>query len=247
MSAAGDLSLTMNYDVTEGMPVLTLGGVLTIAAGAILHDAVMRVRQQDQTTLLIDVSAVAVGDRTAVAVFADAVAEALQWPDVLVLICGPSAVLRDLRDADVVDSRLLFGSLADGRTAGRAAVAPVSEDLLPLTGAARWARNVVTEACLRWDEPGLVGQAALVASELVTNATVHANTMMTMQVRLRPWHLYVAVFDGSTTPAVLRDPRPDNDGGRGLQLVNAVSAAWGSTALQGGKVVWAALARPRNP
>jgi hypothetical protein len=36
-------------------------------------------------------------------------------------------------------------------------------------------------------------------------------------------------------------------GGRGLQLVDAVSAAWGSTALATGKVVWSALDRPGSP
>jgi anti-sigma regulatory factor (Ser/Thr protein kinase) len=81
-----------------------------------------------------------------------------------------------------------------------------------------------------------------VASELVTNAAIHAHTMMTIQVSLRPCHVRIAVFDGSDRPAVA-GPAGLSGGGRGLRLVEAVSGAWGSTALPDGKVVWAALNR----
>lgn len=236
--------MTWDYGVQDGLPVLTLSGTLTMAADVLLLEAVARTRRRNQAAMLIDVSALVVTEGAAVAVFTDLMAEALRWPEVLVLICAPTADLTALLDADALDPRLLFGSLAEGRAAGLVEFSPVTEELLPVAGAARWARNVVTGACLRWDEPGLVGPAALVASELVTNAAVHANTMVTMQVRLRPCHLYVGVFDGSASHAVMRDSRPAHEGGRGLQLVDAVSAAWGSTSLPTGKVVWSALARP---
>lgn len=246
MSAAGDASLTWHRDLQDGLPVLTLGGTLTMAAGVVLHDAVVTARQRNHAAMLIDVSGLVVDDRDAVAVFARIIAEALRWPDVLVLVCAPTADVTPLLNADVLDPRIVYASLADGRTAALVKVSPVTEDLLPIPGAARQARDVVTEGCVRWDEPGLVGPAALVASELVTNATIHAHTMMTLQLRLRPCHLHIAVFDGSATHAVIRDPGLSNDGGRGLQLVDAVSTAWGSTSLPTGKVVWSALARPNR-
>jgi hypothetical protein len=217
-----------------------------MTAHVVLHEAVARVRRRGKAAMLIDVSALVVADRAAVVAFAGLMVDALRWPDVLVLICAPTADLAAMLDADVLDPRLLIGSLADGRTAGLVPVTPVTEDLLPVTGAARQARNVVTDACLSWNEPDLVGPAALVVSELVTNAAIHADTMMTLQVRLRPCHLHVAVFDGSATPAVMRESRPVLEGGRGLQLVDAVSVAWGSTSLPTGKVVWSALARPED-
>ncbi|WP_199510841.1 ATP-binding protein [Nucisporomicrobium flavum] len=80
-------------------------------------------------------------------------------------------------------------------------------------------------------------------SELVSNASMHANTMMTLQIGLRSGHLRIAVFDGSAAHAVARQAGSDGVGGRGLLPVDAVSAAEGSTALDTGKVVWSALGR----
>jgi hypothetical protein len=112
-----------------------------------------------------------------------------------------------------------------------------------VTTAARRARDVIAQACLRWDEPTLIGPAALVGSELVTNAAVHAHTMMTMTVRLQLCHMHIAVFDGSAAHAMHRRPDRHSAGGRGMHLVDGFSAAWGSTSLPTGKVVWSALDR----
>ncbi|WP_199517220.1 STAS domain-containing protein [Nucisporomicrobium flavum] len=239
--------MTWAYGVQDGLPVLALSGNLTTAASTLLHRLLGEARQQGQAAVLIDVSALAVNDTETIALFASIMIEALQWPDVSVLICAPTTEMRNLLGAGAVDPRLLFDSVAAGRAAAMVAVPSITEDLLPIAGAARRARDVVTEACLRWDEPSLVGNAALVISELVTNASMHANTMMTLQIRLRSCHLHIAVFDGSATHAVARQAGSAGVGGRGLQLVDAVSAAWGSTALATGKVVWSALDRPGSP
>jgi anti-sigma regulatory factor (Ser/Thr protein kinase) len=120
---------------------------------------------------------------------------------------------------------------------------PVVEDLLPIAHTPRHARNIVTEACLRWDLAHLITPATLIVSELVSNVVVHARTMMTLTVALRSAHLYLAVQDGSSTPPVLNgDTRYSTPGGRGLLLVAAASAAWGYVADEGGKTVWATLA-----
>lgn len=243
MPAIDEVPLTWRHDIQAGLPTLTVGGTLTMVSGELLRDAIAKVRRRHRAAVLIDVSALTVTDKDAVAVFARIMLEALQWPDVLVLVCAPAVEVMKLLGAEVLDPRLLFDSVAAGRSAALVSVPPVTEDLLPVPDAARWARNVVTDACLRWDEPDLVGSAALVASELVTNAAMHAHTMMTMQVRLRLCHVHIAVFDGSATHAVPRQAGPGSAGGRGLHLVDASSAAWGSTSLSTGKVVWSALAR----
>lgn len=243
MSAFDEVALTWRYDIRDGWRELTFSGTLTEASSESLHNATMELLRQQPAGLLIDLTAVTVTDEGAMLVFARIVAEALRWPDVLVVLCASTGEVRRLLGADTLDPRLVFDSVAAGRSAALASVLTVTEDLLPIMGAARQARNVITDACLRWDEPDLVGAAALVASELVTNAAVHAHTMMTMQVRLRPCHIRVAVFDGSPLSAVARPAGPHSSGGRGLQLVDAVSAVWGSTSLRDGKVVWAALAR----
>jgi hypothetical protein len=119
----------------------------------------------------------------------------------------------------------------------------VVEQLLPVSGAPRHARTVVTDACLRWDLPDLVGPAALIISELVSNVVDHAHTMMTIEVAHRDSHLYLAVHDGAGAPAVLRELAGDLAlRGRGLMLVAAAATTWGYDHREDGKTVWATVA-----
>ena len=244
MSTMGAVPLVWRFDILDGLPTVTVKGVLTASTGEMLHEAVLARLRQRRAALLIDVSAVTVSEPAAIVVFDRIMLHAVQWPDVLVAICGPGAEVRALLDDDVVDPRMVFGSVTAARSAVLARATPVTEELLPVSGSARQARTVVKDACLRWDEPKLVGSAALVVSELVTNAAMHAHTIMTLQIRLRLCHLHIAVFDGAATHAQARQAGPDSSGGRGLHLVHAMSAAWGSTSLPTGKVVWSALSRP---
>ncbi len=71
---------------------------------------------------------------------------------------------------------------------------------------------------------------------------VHAGTAMTLQARLRPRYLYLAVFDGSHAEPAPRHHHLDTPGGRGLHMVQLFSARWGYQRRHDGKVVWASLA-----
>ena len=69
------------------------------------------------------------------------------------------------------------------------------------------------------------------------------------QVELTLWHrashLVCAVTDPSADPPVLRSPDPGAEAGRGLQVVQALTASWGWAMLGfHRKVVWAALRMP---
>jgi anti-sigma regulatory factor (Ser/Thr protein kinase) len=78
--------------------------------------------------------------------------------------------------------------------------------------------------------------AALLTSELVTNAVQHACTPVGVAVSLTRDRLRVEVTDRSTAVAALREP--DVNGGRGLRLVESISSRWGVVPHGGGKVVW---------
>jgi hypothetical protein len=72
----------------------------------------------------------------------------------------------------------------------------------------------------------------------------HAHTMMTLRLSLRRRFLSVAVRDGSPIePQSPGDQAPEGPGGRGLFLVKETARSWGWLPTDGGKVVWAALAR----
>jgi hypothetical protein len=115
--------------------------------------------------------------------------------------------------------------------------------LEPVVGAARQARDLVTEAYGRWDLAGLAGPACLVATELVNNVVVHARTPMTLLLGRHDATVAIAVRDHSAeVPHFAGPPVPVTSyGGRGMLLINSVARRWGSLALSDGKVVWAAL------
>jgi len=120
-------------------------------------------------------------------------------------------------------------------------------ELEPAVGAARQARELVTEACARWELPDLVGPACTVVTELVNNAVVHARTSLQVLVQRRGDGLAVEVSDGSP---LLPQPRgttaSTTPGGRGLLMVQAIAAQWGCTPATDGKTVWA-LVSPMLP
>jgi anti-sigma regulatory factor (Ser/Thr protein kinase) len=105
------------------------------------------------------------------------------------------------------------------------------------------ARALLRAAAEEWKiDDGLCQDAAMVVTELVANAVDHARTPSTLTVRVDDEGLHVAVRDGRTGPAP--ELRPIDAGaprGRGLQMVDALSARWGVTQHADGKTVWAVL------
>jgi len=87
----------------------------------------------------------------------------------------------------------------------------------------------------------------LIVTELVTNVIRHTDTpshrigVLDVALDLLPYStVRVLVWDASARLPIRRSARADSEGGRGLLLVEALSACWGSYPVAGGgKVVWA--------
>ena len=101
------------------------------------------------------------------------------------------------------------------------------------------------------DGHALADDAELVISELGPNAVTHTGTgkpggRFVVELEVHPAHLWVAVVDmGAKTEPTLTggDPSsPAQVNGRGLFLVEALSAKWGTELLGSGRRVWAELA-----
>lgn len=88
--------------------------------------------------------------------------------------------------------------------------------------------------------------AVLVTSELVTNALTHTESdLIVCRLRAAGERLHIEVEDqnrGHTLPAC-RQPKPDDQGGRGLLLVGVLSNDWGvrDAPHRSGRIVWAEL------
>lgn len=104
--------------------------------------------------------------------------------------------------------------------------------------------------------------ALLVVSELVTNAVkatgpktpepkwtdVTAEHIFGVQLRVEGLSLYVEVWDAGREVLAARTPAPDDEGGRGLLLVQTVATRWGTyRPAAGGKIVWAELGLSSEP
>ena len=91
--------------------------------------------------------------------------------------------------------------------------------------------------------------AGIIASELVTNAVQHVagNGTGTIGVTLtaagNPAAVTVAVSDCSPQGPIKRETPDGGEQGRGLQIVEALSAHWGWHQQDGGKAIFAVLAR----
>lgn len=71
-------------------------------------------------------------------------------------------------------------------------------------------------------------EVELLVSELVTNAVVHGGSLVTMDVDCEaPEGIAVAVSDSSPAWPSKRHAAPLDEGGRGMELVELISDAWG--------------------
>jgi anti-sigma regulatory factor (Ser/Thr protein kinase) len=123
----------------------------------------------------------------------------------------------------------------------------------PEPKAAAAARRFVRDTLRAWvvtgaaDGRGLVDDAVLLTSELVTNAVVHAGTPVRVTCRLADGAVEVVVSDGHPGRLVPEAPGHDaapseRTGGRGLLLPAALASAWGVAYGRASKAVWFRLA-----
>ncbi|MFE1476012.1 ATP-binding protein [Streptomyces cyaneofuscatus] len=118
-------------------------------------------------------------------------------------------------------------------------------DYTPTARSVSLSRHRAARLVLQWGHPGMAGDAALVVSELATNALLHGairGRLFRVHLTLTEFVLRVAVSDprGERLPCLRR---PDNDDcyGRGLLIVAQLADRWGVEPRTVGKSVFAEL------
>jgi anti-sigma regulatory factor (Ser/Thr protein kinase) len=117
----------------------------------------------------------------------------------------------------------------------------VTLDLAPYPASVGVARRFTVDTLRRWGRDDLTTSGALLVSELVTNAILHARTMIQVILERRDDAVRVEVRDGSPVRPALRNHGLDATTGRGLALVSKLAESWGVDVTAAGKVVWAQL------
>jgi anti-sigma regulatory factor (Ser/Thr protein kinase) len=96
-----------------------------------------------------------------------------------------------------------------------------------------------------------IDDTALVLSELLGNAIRHCESVDRDELgviwTVHPNDVVVSVEDSSELFPVARQAPPDAPHGRGLAIIERLSAAWGVERTQRGKRVWAKIALPARP
>ncbi|MGP3952979.1 SpoIIE family protein phosphatase [Streptomyces sp. 7N604] len=118
-----------------------------------------------------------------------------------------------------------------------------------LPDAVMHARRFTARTLRSWKLAEETDVILLVVSELVTNALVHTQGPVRLDLRLTADRLRIAVSDSSPrAPAKPVIVDWESTGGRGILLVEAMSASWGSVPVSGGKQVWSEIVLPsREP
>ncbi|WP_310729253.1 SpoIIE family protein phosphatase [Streptomyces sp. N2A] len=111
-----------------------------------------------------------------------------------------------------------------------------------LPDAVMHARRFTGRTLRTWGVTEEMDVALLVVSELVTNAIAHTQGEVRLDLTLAADRLRIAVNDASPrAPVKPASVDWEATGGRGLLLVEAMSASWGSVPLSGGKQVWSEI------
>jgi anti-sigma regulatory factor (Ser/Thr protein kinase) len=136
-------------------------------------------------------------------------------------------------------ARPVLGPAGDGDPAGDIRDEVVARTRLPAEpSSAGAARRFVHEALRDALHASDIEVAALLTSELVTNAVLHAGTPVELVVRCRDGRVQIEASDsGPHAPRQLAWEE-GSESGRGMTIVTALSDEWGVLPTAQGKTVW---------
>ncbi|TWF75175.1 histidine kinase-like protein [Pseudonocardia hierapolitana] len=234
-------------EACQNHALVRLRGVLTLVT-------VPRVRRvldkllRDPGAVVVDLSELELGWKPALEVFPSALAAAGGWSTARLVLTGAdeplAAQLRGLRvhrTVPLVDDP----AAAPARLEQRPDHVARHRDLPLSPYAPAMARDLVRDTCADWSIMAAEDAAALVASELVSNAVQHARSGCRLSMHIDSSGLHIAVRDYA--PGRDLRPRPVDAAraeGRGMHLVATLSSAWGVREQADGKTAWAVLALP---
>ena len=104
------------------------------------------------------------------------------------------------------------------------------------------ARRFVSRVLEEWRLTERCDEVLLLVSELVTNAVVHARSDLEVVMHHAPALLRVEVHDRDPRRVAPLEWTEDQEQGRGVALVEALSDVWGTDDEQIGKVIWFEMA-----
>jgi anti-anti-sigma regulatory factor/anti-sigma regulatory factor (Ser/Thr protein kinase) len=234
----------------ESSPValVRVAGELDLASSVEIRAALHKALAEQPSGIVVDVAGLTVEDDLTLTVFSGFAGTAAELAGCPVALCAPTTAVHTALQRLAIDWSVPVHPTREQAVVAIEARPPVRRYRRRLTGtpaAPGQARKLLVEVCREWRLPaGLSDNAEVVATELVSNAVRHAGGDLTVSVALGNRYIHVSVRDGSPVSPTRQIPDPYHGGGRGLILIDAFTASWGTTLVAGGKVVWATLRLP---
>jgi anti-sigma regulatory factor (Ser/Thr protein kinase)/anti-anti-sigma regulatory factor len=223
-------------------------GLLTVRTAAELRLVLVK-ELVDHGRVVVDLDGCRVGRESCVTVFPAVLTQCGGWPSAKLALCRPNPAMAKALAARQVSSLVPVHHLRLEAEAGidsRPMVVRLRVQLPCDAGAPAAARRLVRQTCPKWQvDVGVEDTAEFVVSELVSNAVEHACTGVGLTLERGPRGLRVAVRDASPVGfpgPVQRSTDPfGRVRGRGLELVQSLTTAWGIDVQPDGNTVWAEM------
>ncbi|MGB9378669.1 MAG: STAS domain-containing protein [Mycobacteriales bacterium] len=248
--------MLITTDEQADCTVVHLAGDLDFAAAAIVRRHLLKIMSNPPVAVVLDLHAVNSIEAACAAVFPAAWREGGGWPGVSMSLAAMGQPVRERLRAEGTSRFVPVHDDVESAVASAQNLPPYVSQTMTLRFdllAARDARSCTRATFLQWRLRENLDEVLLAVSEMVSNCVLHGAPPLRMTMRLRRGLLRIAVNDGSAERPrrMLSSVTSDNliNGvvipahGRGLQLVEAVSLAWGVSdyASGPGKTVWCEL------
>jgi anti-anti-sigma regulatory factor/anti-sigma regulatory factor (Ser/Thr protein kinase) len=244
--AAGPSHLTWLVEHQSAAAILVLTGRLDLTTAIDARAALYKILADQPSAIVVDLAGVTLVDDVVLTLFsAFARTAAAEWPGCPLALSAPQDDLARALHRMAISRAV---PVHDDRAGALAAVerVPAPRRLVRRLdhepGAIAAARDAVRTACTAWHLPGLVADAELLVTELVSNAIRYSSGDIALRILLAEHHLHLSVRDANPEPPRLVSPDADTgEGGRGLVLIDAIATSWGMVRNRSGKTVWATL------
>jgi anti-sigma regulatory factor (Ser/Thr protein kinase) len=238
--------LTCHVYRTSQWSNVRVDGQLDVNSAATLRTTVLKCLADEPAAIILDLKNLICPANAPLTILTALARAAAAWPGIpLVAHSAAADLVERLRTMAVTWSVTVVPDAAAAAVHLSKAKGPASVrmDLVSTSDLAH-IRATARQVCERAGRPAVADTVEVVVTELATNALCHGTGSRTVILSASPYHLHVAVRDGSAEVPHVREPG-DDEHGRGLHIVEALSTAWGSTPTRDGKVVWATV-RPRR-
>jgi anti-anti-sigma regulatory factor len=222
--------------------LVLLRGVLDAFTAPDLRAALLECLAEQPAGVIVDASELSIRDDVGLTVLSSVAQQSEQWPGTRFAVVAPTHELAAVFVRMGTNRYMLICTDRDAAflELSRGPLPPWSRHRISPGRDAPGIARAAVQAFLEEHGVGDGDAAQLVASELVTNAVVHAGTLIDLTLRLTPPFLQIAVRDsGAGHVRIKAIVDESSESGRGLLLVDALAAAWGSLVSKSGKIVWA--------